>query len=41
VTNGYRAMWAAGGEAAIRTVFDTARITSSTPFSTVLKTSGA
>ncbi|AIQ89307.1 hypothetical protein MCBMB27_00930 [Methylobacterium phyllosphaerae] len=41
VTNGYRAMWAADGEAAIRTVVDTARITGSSPFSTVLKTIGA
>jgi transposase len=41
VTNGYRAMWAAEGEAAIRTVVDTARITGSSPFSTVLKTIGA
>src|SRR6195952_2354875 len=41
VTNGYRAMWAAEGEAAIRTVVDTARLTGSGPFSTVLKTIGA
>jgi transposase len=41
VTNGYRAMWAAEGEAAIRTVVDTARLTGSSPFSTVLKTIGA
>ena len=34
VTNGYRAMWAAEGEAAIRTVVDTARLTGSTPFGT-------
>ena len=27
ITNGYRAMWAAEGEAAIRTVVDTARLT--------------
>ena len=27
ITNGYRAMWAAQGEAAIRTVVDTARLT--------------
>src|SRR3954453_11047495 len=39
VTNGYRAMWAAEGEAAIRTVVDTARLASRTsPFSTILKT---
>ena len=30
VTNGYRAMWAAEGEAAVRTVVDTARLTSGT-----------
>jgi hypothetical protein len=41
VTNGYRAMWAAEGEAAIRTVVDTARLTGGSPFSTVLKTIGA
>jgi transposase len=39
VTNGYRARWAAEGEAAIRTVVDTARLTSgASPFSTILKT---
>jgi transposase len=37
VTNGYRAMWAAEGEAAIRTVVDTARLTSgATVFGTIL-----
>jgi transposase len=42
VTNGYRAMWAAEGEAAIRTVVDTARLTSgASPFSTILKTVSA
>ena len=41
VTNGYRAMWAAEGEAAVRTVVDTARLTGSTPFGTILKTVGA
>src|SRR3954464_8846561 len=42
VTNGYRAMWAAEGEAAIRTVVDTARLGPGTsPFSTILKTVGA
>ena len=41
VTNGYRAMWAADGEAAIRTVVDTARLTGSNPFGTILKTVGA
>src|SRR3954464_4165096 len=42
VTNGYRAMWAAEGEAAIRTVVDTARLgPGSSAFSTILKTVGA
>jgi transposase len=41
VTNGYRAMWAANGEAAIRTVVDTARLTGDTAFGTILKTLGA
>jgi len=42
VTNGYRAMGAAEGEAAIRTVVDTARLGPGTsPFSTILKTVGA
>jgi transposase len=39
VTNGYRAMWAAQGEAAIRTVIDTARLTpGATVFGTILAT---
>ncbi len=39
VTNGYRAMWAARGEAAIRTVVDTARLTpGATVFGTILAT---
>jgi transposase len=39
VTNGYRAMWAAEGEAAVRTVVDTARLTTGTTvFGTILKT---
>ena len=32
-------MWAAAGEADICTVVDTARLTGSTPFGTILKTS--
>jgi transposase len=37
ITNGYRAMWAAQGEAAIRTVVDTARLTpGATVFGTIL-----
>ena len=39
VTNGYRAMWAAKGEADIRTVVDTARLSSgANTFKTILKT---
>src|SRR3954463_10840714 len=42
ITNGYRAMWAAEGEAAIWTVVDTARLGPGTsPFSTILKTVSA
>ena len=41
-TNGYRAMWSAKGEAAVRTVVATARMTSGAgTFSTVLGTIGA
>ncbi len=39
VTNGYRAMWAAQGEAAIRSVVDTVRLKADTSvFATILKT---
>ncbi len=42
LTNGYRAKWAAEGEAAVRTVVDTARLTTgTTDFGTVLKTVSA
>ena len=42
VTNGYRAMWAAEGEAAFRTVVDTARLTpGATVFGTILATVSA
>jgi transposase len=42
MTNGYRAMWAAKGEAAIRTVVDTARLSpGTTAFGTILTTVGA
>ncbi len=42
ITNGYRAMWAAEGEAAIRTLVDTARLSPGpTAFSTILKTVSA
>src|SRR5215211_2489696 len=39
VTNGYRAMWAAEGEAAVRTVVDTVQLSpGASAFSTILKT---
>lgn len=42
VTNGYRAMWAAQGEADIRTVVDTARLSPTTnTFTTILRTLSA
>jgi transposase len=41
VTNGYRPLWAADGEAAIRTVVDTARLTGTGTFGTILKTVSA
>lgn len=41
MTNGYRAMWAAEGEADIRTVVDTERLSGGNPFGTILKTGGA
>jgi len=42
VTNGYRAMWAAQGEAAVRTVVDTARLMPGTSvFRTILSTVSA
>ncbi len=40
-TNGYRAMWSAKGEAAVRTVVATTRLTSgASTFSTVMSTVG-
>jgi transposase len=42
VTNGYRAMWAAEGEADIRTVVDTARLEPGVGvFGTILRTVSA
>ncbi len=42
VTNGYRAMWAAAGEAAVRTVVDTARLGAGlNAFATILTTVSA
>lgn len=38
VTNGYRAGWTAHYEAAVRTAVDTARLTSASPFQTILQT---
>ena len=38
MTTGYHAMWAAEGEADIRTVVDTARLTGSSSFGTILTT---
>jgi transposase len=38
VTNGYRAMWAAEYEAAVRSTLDTARLAGAAPFSTILNT---
>jgi transposase len=38
VTNGYRAMWAAAGEADVRTVVDTARLAGADTFAIILKT---
>ena len=40
VTNGYSAMWAASGDADIRTVVDTAHLTCRGPFGSILKTIG-
>ncbi|MCP5082542.1 MAG: IS66 family transposase [Alphaproteobacteria bacterium] len=37
-TNGFRSMWAATGDCAVRTVTDTARLTGHKPFQTILKT---
>lgn len=38
VTDGYRAVWVAEGETAIRTVVDAARLTGAKRFATTLKT---
>jgi transposase len=38
VTNGYRPMWAAAGEAEVRTVVDTARLSGANTFGTILNT---
>ena len=41
MTNGYRSTWAAEGQAAIRTIIDTARLSDGSPFGTILRTIGA
>jgi transposase len=38
VTNGFRSMWAAKGDCAVRTVVDTAKLSGQTPFQTILTT---
>jgi transposase len=38
VTNGFRSMWAAKGDCAVRTVVDTAKLDGQTPFQTILTT---
>lgn len=38
VTNGFRSMWAAQGDCAVRTVVDTAKLSGQAPFHTILKT---
>ena len=38
VTNGFRSMWAAQGDCAVRTVVDTAKLTGKSPFQTLLTT---
>ena len=37
-TNGFRSMWAAQGDCAVRTVTDTAKISGQTPFQTITAT---
>ena len=38
VTNGFRSMWAAEGDCAVRTVVDTAKLSGKSPFQTLLTT---
>ncbi len=38
VTNGFRSMWAAKGDCAVRTVVDTAKLSGQSPFQTILAT---
>lgn len=38
VTNGFRSMWAAKGDCAVRTVVDTAKLSGQTPFQTIIAT---
>jgi transposase len=38
MTNGYRAIWAAAGDADIRTIVDSAQLAGSRPFATIFRT---
>ncbi|MEH6725311.1 MAG: transposase, partial [Hyphomicrobiales bacterium] len=38
VTNGFRSMWAAKGDCAVRTVVDTQKLNGNSPFQTILAT---
>jgi len=38
VTNGFRSMWAAEGDCAVRTVTDTAKLSGKSPFQTIIET---
>ena len=38
VTNGFRAMWAAEGDCAVRTVTDTAKLSGKSPYQTIIET---
>jgi transposase len=37
ITNGFRSMWAAKGDCAVRTVVDFAKLAGSSPLQTILK----
>ena len=38
VTNGFRSMWAAEGDCAVRTVTDTAKLAGKSPYQTIIET---
>ncbi len=38
VTNGFRSMWAAEGDCAVRTVTDTAKLADKSPYQTIIET---